>query len=334
MNEAAPARLPFRRAVVTGGAGFIGSHLVDRLLEEGLDVVAVDDLSGGKPENLASAGKSPRFRFDEADVADLAAMTRSFAGADVVFHNAACKKTVSLRDPTRDVDTNVKGALHVVLAAKACGVRKIVAASTGSVYGEAVQHPQTESHPLSPVSLYGIDKLAGESILRLLGREYGIEVAVLRYFHVYGPRQESGPFGGVVAIFSRALLAGEVPTIFGDGSQERSFTYVGDIVAANLLAAASSSANGEVYNCASGLKITVRELFDQLAVLADRPGLSPRFGDWTPGDIKHFDVGNERIRRLGQTSWTPFPEGLARTFEWFREALAAERVSAMTSAPR
>lgn len=314
-----PLRHRYRRAVVTGGAGFIGSHLVDRLLAEGLEVAVVDDLSSGCLRNLSDARSHPRFRFEHCDVRDLEALQRSFEGADIVFHNAACKKTMSLRDPVRDVDTNVKGALHVVLAARACGVKTIVAASTGSVYGEAVRFPQTETDELRPVSLYGINKLAGERILRLMGCEYGINVTLLRYFHVYGPRQEAGPGGGVVAIFCREFLRGEVPTIYGDGLQQRSFTYVTDVVEANALAAGSERAWGQTYNCASGLKITVRDLFDQLAEMTGRRGITPRFGDWTPGDIKRFDVSNAKIGKLGMRAWTQFSEGLRLTVDWFRQ---------------
>ena len=309
----------FRRALVTGGAGFIGSHLIDELLAQGLEVVCVDDFSSGYHSNLEHHAGNPRLRIAKCDIADGVALAEQFEGVDVVFHNAACKKTLSLLTPTRDVDTNVKGTLNVILLSRDHGVQKIVIASTGSVYGEAVQCPQSEDHPLQPVSLYGIDKLAGESIARLYARRDNLDISVLRYFHVYGPRQESGRHGGVIAIFCASLLHGESPTIYGDGTQQRSFTYVGDIVRANLLVALHARSKGGMYNCASGLKITVGEMYEALAAIAGRPGLKPRYGPWTEGDIKIFDVSNERIRALGMTAWTPFAEGLQRTFQWFRD---------------
>jgi UDP-glucose 4-epimerase len=319
----------FRRALVTGGGGFIGSHLVDALLDGGLEVASVDDYSSGHRANLTHRAGEPRLRVVECDVADAAALAPHFRGVDVVFHNAACKKTLSLLDPRKDVDTNVKGTLNVMLAAREHGARKVVVASTGSVYGEAVELPQTESHPLRPVSLYGIDKLAGESIALLLGRELGVDVTVLRYFHVYGPRQESGRYGGVIAIFCEQLLRGEPATIYGDGSQQRSFTYVADVVRANLLVARDPRSRGEAYNCASGLKITVAAMYAELQALAGRSDLPPRFGPWAPGDIKLFDVSSAKLQALGMGSYTPFPEGLKRTFDWFRE----RQVAAPAAAP-
>lgn len=315
MNETMKS---YRKALVTGGAGFIGSHLCDALAEAGLEVVCVDDLSAGSVSNVAHLQGRPGFRFVQADVADASAIEAAMQGVDVVFHNAACKKGLAVVDPSRDVQTNVRGTLNIMEASRKAGVRRVVHASTGSVYGEAVSFPQDEDHQLRPVSLYGIDKLAGESIVLLWGRDHGIETSVLRYFHVYGPRQSAGDYGGVIAIFAKRLLEGNAPTIFGDGSQQRSFTYVGDVVRANLLAATQADAVGRVFNCASGLRITIRELFDQLAALAGRTGVEPRFEAWAQGDIKIFDVANQRIGELGMKDWTPFDRGLDKTFAWFK----------------
>lgn len=313
----------YRRAMVTGGAGFIGSHLVDGLLNSGLEVVCVDDFSSGYRSNVTRHAEHPAFKVIRCDVADENQLRTCFDGVDIVFHNAACKKTMSMKKPTLDVDTNVKGTLNVVRMASEHAVRKVVVASTGSVYGEATEFPQTEEHPLVPVSLYGINKLAGESIARMYCRQHDLDVTVLRYFHVYGPRQESGPFGGVIAIFCAHLLRGEAPTIFGDGSQQRSFTYVDDVVRANLLAAVDPRASGEVYNCASGIKVTVGEMYRMLAEHAGHADLEPGYGPWAEGDIKIFDVGNDRIAALGMTDWTPFRRGLAATYDWFKAELDA-----------
>jgi nucleoside-diphosphate-sugar epimerase len=309
---------PYGRALVTGAAGFIGSHIVEALLDRGVEVVALDDYSSGKRENLAPFVGHPGFRAITADVTDERALASAMQGVGVVFHNAASKKNVCLKDPRRDLDVNAKGAYNVFALACERGVRKVVHASTGSVYGEGVQFPQGEDHPLAPVSYYGVSKLAGERYGGVFGRLYGLDVTVLRYFHVYGPRQEWSDYGGVVSIFIRRILNGEPPVIFGDGTQQRSFTYVEDVVRANLHVAVDERARGQVYNCASGLRITVGELARKLLRLFRREDLAPRFADWLPGDIRIFDVDNRRLRALGWGSQTGFDEGLLATAQWYR----------------
>jgi UDP-glucose 4-epimerase len=308
---------PYRKALVTGGAGFIGSHISEHLLKLGVEVISVDSYAAGKRENLNACRSYSGFTDAEVDVLDYSGLKECFEGVDIVFHNAASKKTVCLRDPRLDLDTNAKGTFNLLELARDFGVKKFIHASTGSVYGEAVYFPQDEKHPLNPNSYYGVSKLAGERYVMAFAHLYNMNVSVLRYFHVFGPRQESGDFGGVVAIFARKALSGQPLVIFGDGSQIRSFTYVDDIVNANLLIASSEETRGEIYNCASGIKVTVEELAQKILHLADRDDAQILRKDWTPGDIKVFDVDNRKLLGLG-FQFSGFDAGLVETFNWFK----------------
>lgn len=303
----------YQRALVTGGGGFIGSHIIEELLDTGIDVVSVDDFSAGKEENVALFSSNPRFTSYKSDVADYDSLRRCFDGVDLVFHEAASKKNICMKDPRRDLLVNGGGAFNILELSRDLGVKKVVHASTGSVYGEAQVTPQTESHPLNPVSYYGVSKLAGERYAKTFEHLYDLDTTIMRYFHVYGPRQESGEFGGVIAIFARQLLNGQRPTIFGDGTQERSFTYVKDVVNANLFVAATEGTKGEAYNCASGVNITVNEMCDAMRKLLGRTDLEPEYHDWTIGDIKKFDISNQKIRDLGFEFLTGFEDGLEQT---------------------
>jgi UDP-glucose 4-epimerase len=308
---------PYRRALVTGGAGFIGSHLVEHLLKLGVEVISIDNYLAGKRENLDACRGYSGFTDAKVDILDYPALKQCFEGVDIVFHNAASKKTVCLRDPRLDLDTNAKGAFNLLELSRDFGVKKFVHASTGSVYGEAAYFPQDEKHPLNPSSYYGVSKLAGERYVMAFARLYNMDVTVLRYFHVFGPRQESGDFGGVVAIFARKALSGQPLVIFGDGAQLRSFTYVDDVVNANLLVASNEGTNGEIYNCASGIKVTVGELAQKILHLAGKDDMKILHEDWTPGDIKVFDVDNRKLISLG-FQFSNFDAGLRDTFEWFK----------------
>ncbi len=309
---------PYRKALVTGGAGFIGSHLVERLLGLGLEVVSIDSYVTGKPRNLDGL-RSSRLSDVTCDVVDFAELSRHFDGVDVVFHNAASKKTVCLKDPRVDLDTNAKGTFNILELCRTRGVNKLVHASTGSVYGEGKIFPQTENHPLDPCSYYGVSKLAGEKYVSTFGTLYGMDVSILRYFHVYGPRQDASDEGGVVAIFAARALAGTPLTIHGDGTQMRSFTYVGDVVDANLLVATHPGAVRQAFNVASGIQVSVQQLADEVRRLAGAPDLRVDYDDWTTGDIKFFEVDNSKLKALGFEFQTPFVGGLARTVDWFRD---------------
>lgn len=309
MTNTRRAFLEGRKVLVTGGAGFIGSHLSDALVGLGADVIAIDDLSAGKRSNIEQLAARSNFRFVKMDLCDAGpAMDALFAGVDTVFHNAASKKNVCLVDPQRDLTVNAGGTLNLLEKAKAHGVRKFVQASTGSVYGEPRIFPTTEEHPLYPVSYYGVSKLAGERYVDVFHRLYGLDTTILRYFHVYGPRQESNEFGGVVSIFLRRIMSGQNPIVFGHGRQVRSFTWVGDLVEANLRAAMSPAATGQAYNAASGVRVTINELADgMLALLDPERRLTVEHGEPLIGDIMEFDVANAKIRdELGISFETDF----------------------------
>jgi nucleoside-diphosphate-sugar epimerase len=315
----------FQRAVVTGGAGFIGSHIVEALLPSGIDVVAVDDLSSGKRENIAPFETLPNFRFCQTDVSDEEALEEAMDGADIVFHNAASKKNVCLVDPRRDLAVNGGGAFNVFDIAHRTRIKKVIHASTGSVYGEPRIFPQTEDHPLDPVSYYGVSKLAGERYGLAYHKLYGLDVSVLRYFHVYGPRQEwHDEFGGVVSIFLRRALSGQNLIVHGDGDQQRSFTNVDDVVQANLVTAVHPDASGQAYNCASSIKVTVKELAHFILQKVGNEGVDIEHGPPLIGDIRRFDVSNDKIAALGVQFERDVWRGLVPTIDWMTNRLRME----------
>lgn len=287
----------------------------------GLEVVSVDDYVAGKHENLKDFSNNPNFREVDCDVTDYNQLKQYFDGVDIVFHEAASKKTICLKDPRRDLEINAKGTFNVLELAKDFGVKKIVHASTGSVYGEALYFPQDEKHPLNPTSYYGVSKLAGEKYAKAFEHLYDMDITILRYFHVYGPRQEYSDVGGVVSIFGRRALANQPLIIFGDGTQQRSFTYIKDVVAANILVAAKKETKGECYNCASGIRVSIKELADKILSILGKTHLQIEYQDWTPGDIKIFDVDNSKLKSLGFEFKTDFGQGLRLTLDWLKNYL-------------
>lgn len=307
-----------QRALVTGGAGFIGSHLCEKLLNLGLKTYSLDDFSAGKKENVIPFLKNKKFANIEADITDFNKMEKIFKKYrfDVVFHQAASKKTICLKDPKRDLEVNGKGTLGLLQLSLKYKVKKFVHASTGSVYGELQTKIQDEKHPLNPASYYGVSKLAGEKYVILFNKLYGLDTTVLRYFHVYGPHQEFSPYGGVVAIFIRNCLKGENPIIFGTGKQERSFTYVDDVVKANLMAAINPKTKGEIYNCASGIHVTIKQLLNDINKLFRKNNnFKIIYKDWLTGDIKEFNIDNSKIKKMGLTFVTEMKPGLIATYE-------------------
>jgi nucleoside-diphosphate-sugar epimerase len=310
------------RALVTGGAGFIGSHLVDALLARGDDVVVLDNLATGRLDNV-----DPGAAFVAGDVADPAAVSRAAAGCEIIFHQAALGSVArSVDDPLASDRANVTGTLTVLTAARAVGVRRVVLASSSSVYGGARQRPTPESAPLRPRSPYAATKLAAEHYGRVFWELHGLEVVALRYFNVFGPRQrpDSG-YAAVVPRFVAAALAGERPHVHGDGRQSRDFTYVADVVRANLCAAAAPTDGcaGRAFNVGRGEPVTLLDVLDAVAAHVGRP-LDPTFGPGRPGDVRHShaDIGAAR-RQLGYQPAVPFAEGLARTIVWHCNRQAA-----------
>ena len=304
------------RALVTGGAGFIGSHLVDALIEQGSEVVVLDNLLAGRVENVA-----PKAEFVNGDVADPDVLLEAMADCDVVFHQAALGSVLrSVAKPLDTDRTNVHGTLAVLDAAHKTGVSRLVLASSSAVYGGAKQTPTPEDAPLTPRSPYAVSKLAGEHYARVAFELHGVETVCLRYFNVFGPRQRSdSPYAAVIPLFVRALLTRRHPEVHGDGLQSRDFTYVDDAVQANLKAATApaEACAGRAFNVARGQPRTLLDLLDVLARLIDTK-VDPVRVPPRPGDIRHShaDIGNAR-RLLGYEPQVSFEAGLALILDWF-----------------
>jgi len=310
----------YSRVLVTGGGGFIGSHLVDRLLGEGFEVVVLDDFSSGRVENLKHHFGRDGFVFVRGDVRDRDVVGRVVEGVDVVFHLAALVSVpVSVEDPVLVEDVNVGGTLNVLKACVDAGVKRFVFAGSCAVYGEGCGVPRCEDDVLDPISPYGVSKLAGEFYCRVFYRVYGLETVVLRYFNVYGPRQVYGPYSGVISIFISRLLEGKPPVIFGDGSQVRDFVYVKDVVEANFLAMFSKNAVGGVFNVGSGRCTSINELAGLLIELMG-VDVEPVYSDPRPGDIRYScaDIGRAR-KVLGFEPRVDLRDGLLETIVWFKE---------------
>ncbi|KPL02364.1 MAG: Vi polysaccharide biosynthesis protein VipB/TviC [Planctomycetes bacterium SM23_65] len=304
--------------LVTGGAGFIGSHIAEELLRQGERVRIVDDLSTGKLENIR--GLKGDLEFVQGDICGEALMRRAAQGVEVIYHQAAIPSVPrSLDEPLTTNRASVDGTLRVLLAAREAGVRRVVYASSSSVYGEIDELPVTETLPTVPISPYGVAKLAGELYARVFHHCYGMETVVLRYFNVFGPRQDpKSMYAGVTPIFVRELLAGRTCTIFGDGEQTRDFTSVGNIVQANLKAASARESPGKVFNVASGIQTTVNRLYGTISGIlgVDAP---PRYDEPRPGDIRHSLADITAARELlGYEPAISLQEGLELTVDWLK----------------
>src|SRR5437763_12700907 len=304
------------RALVTGGAGFIGSNLADRLLGDGFEVRGFDNLSTGFRDNVPSNAE-----LVEGDIRDEAAVRAAVAGADVVFHQAAHRAVLqSVQNPLSTDLANTHGTLLVLKAAQDAGVRRVVAASSSSVYGGADQLPTPESAPLLPRSPYAVSKLAGEHYCRVWAELFGLETVALRYFNVYGPRQRpDSAYAAVIPLFTRALRAGGRPVVHGDGGQSRSFAFIDAVVAANLAAATASAeaCSGRAYNIGGNRRSTLLELLDELGAILGVE-VEPEHTDPRPGDIRHsFADISAADRDLGWEPKVSLAEGLRRTADWF-----------------
>lgn len=317
MTSTPSSRSPL--CLVTGGAGFIGSNLVRGLLARGFAVRVFDDLSTGRTENLA--GLENRIDFVRGDVRDAAALRDATKGAGSVFHLAAIASVqASVDDPMSTHDVNVTGTLNALLAARDAGVRRFVFTSSSAIYGDSPEMPKRETMLPAPLSGYALSKLAGEHYGNIFRQLYGLPFFSLRYFNVFGPRQNpASHYAAVVPLFVRACLEGRQPVIYGDGLQTRDFTYVEDIVSANLCCLdAPDSASGTVCNVACGERITVLDLARKIAALTNF-SLSPDFRPARPGDIRDSQADSSLARAL--LKWTPswtFDAALAQTVAWFR----------------
>ncbi len=313
-----------QRVLVTGAAGFIGSHLVDALLGLGARVRALDDLSNGKRANLAHCASN--IDFIEADIRDAGACREACAGTEVVFHQAALGSVPrSMKDPATSIAVNVSGTANVFAAARDAAVRRVVYASSSSVYGDSVRLPKREGEEGEVLSPYALSKAMNEELASNFARCYGMELIGLRYFNVYGPRQDpDGPYAAVIPRFFKAYLAGEAPVIYGDGAQSRDFTYVADAVEANLRAAqAPASACGRAYNVAGGKQTTVNELADTVRETVGG-GPAPRHEPPRAGDVLHSaaDLGLAG-RELGYRPRVELAEGLAKSLAHYRAVVGA-----------
>lgn len=303
--------------LVTGGAGFIGSHLAEALVGSGASVVVLDNLVTGRRDNVPAGAE-----LIEGDVADPVVVAKAVAGCDLVFHQAALGSVArSVQRPLDSDHSNVHGTLNVLERARAAGARRVVLASSSSVYGGAQEVPTPEAVPLVPRSPYAVTKLTGEHYARVLWELHGLETVCLRYFNVYGPRQRpDSPYAAVIPLFVDALLAGRRPNVDGDGRQSRDFTFVADAVQANLRAASApaDACAGRVYNVARGEPHSLLELLEALSAAAEVTA-EPTFGDPRPGDIRHSHADIRRARRdLGyQPQWS-LRAGLEATLAWFR----------------
>lgn len=288
-----------KKVLVTGGAGFIGAHICEALLEHNAQVYCLDNFSAGHLSNVREFLAHPNFHLVPKDVCDRdAEMELLFEGMHTVFNNAASKKNICLINPQKDLQINSGGTLNLLELSMKHGVSKFVHASTGSVYGEPKIFPTTESHPLEPVSYYGVSKLGGERYVDVFHKLYSLNTTILRYFHVYGPKQESNEFGGVVSIFLKKITEGKNPIVFGTGEQVRSFTWVKDLVDINLRVAANPDSSGKVYNAASGIRVTINELAHKMIEFMKAEGkLKVEYGPPLIGDIMEFDVSNETVTK-------------------------------------
>ena len=308
-----------RKAIVTGGAGFVGSHLVDLLVDHDWDVLVLDDLSSGKMEHLAEARQRAKIGIHITDIRapELGDVVGRF-GPEVIFHLAAQSKVrPSVDDPVHDAEINVLGTVGLLAAAAAAGTRKVVFASSGgAIYGGAAKLPVKETAAKHPESPYGISKKIVEDYFRWYQEMHGLGYTLIAPANIYGPRQDPGLEGGVVAIFSQAMLKGRRPTIFGDGTQTRDYVYVGDICDAFFRAA--DGGDGLLLNIGSGVETSVLDLYGALAT-ATGFGDKPIFEDPKPGDIARSVIDASKAKSvLGWEPWTNLEAGLARTVEWYQ----------------
>jgi nucleoside-diphosphate-sugar epimerase len=303
--------------LVTGGAGFIGSHLSEELARRGHQVRVADSLVTGKRSNLDHV---PSVELLEGDLADLDFARRVVEGVDYVLHQAALPSVPrSVKDPITSNRANVDATLNVLVAARDAGVRRLVFAGSSSAYGNTITSPKHEDLPTSPLSPYALQKVVGEQYLQMFTSLYGLETVTIRYFNVFGPRQDpSSPYSGVISLFATALLDGRAPTIYGDGEQSRDFTYVANVVDGVLRACEATGASGRIINVAAGSSISLNALFEAMRRLIGA-SVKPVYAEPRAGDVRD-SLADLRLAKdiLGYKPVVPFEEGLRLTVEWYR----------------
>ena len=308
--------------LVTGGAGFIGSHLSEELARRGHRVRVADSLVTGKRSNLDHV---PSVEFLEGDLADLDFARQAVEGVDFVLHQAALPSVPrSVKDPITSNRANVDATLNVLVASRDAGVRRLVFAGSSSAYGNTLTSPKHEDMPTSPLSPYALQKVVGEQYLHMFTSLYGLETVTIRYFNVFGPRQDpSSPYSGVISLFATALLENRAPTIYGDGEQSRDFTYVANVVDGVLRACEATGASGRVINVATGSSISLNALFEAMRRLIGA-SVKPVYAEPRAGDVRD-SLADLRLAReiLGYKPTVPFEEGLRLTVEWYRTLATA-----------
>jgi nucleoside-diphosphate-sugar epimerase len=303
--------------LVTGGAGFIGSHLTEELIRRGHDVRVADSLITGKRSNIAHLNE---VEFLEGDVADLEFARRAASGCEYVLHQAAIPSVPrSVKDPISSNRANVDGTLNMLVASRDAGVKRLVFAGSSSAYGNTPTLPKHEGMPTSPLSPYALQKVIGEQYLQMFTRLYGLETVTIRYFNVFGPRQDpSSPYSGVISVFATALLQNRPPTIFGNGEQTRDFTYVANVVDGVLRACEAPKANGQIINVATAGRISLNQLFETMKRLIGAT-VEPVYAETRAGDVSDSQADITLARELlGYEPIVSFEDGLERTVDWYR----------------
>ena len=309
--------------LVTGGAGFIGSHLCEELARRGETVRVVDNLITGKRANLAHV---PNVEFIEGDLADLAVAAHAVRGIDYVLHQAAIPSVPrSVEDPITSNRANIDASLNLLVAARDAGVKRVVYAGSSSAYGNSPTMPKVETMPTAPLSPYALQKLVAEQYCQMFTRLYGLETVTIRYFNVFGPRQDpSSPYSGVISLFIKALFEGQRPKIFGDGEHTRDFTYVANVVDGVLRAAQAKDASGEVINVATNGRVSLNQLFTTLRSLVGASGVEPIYDKPRAGDVRDSQADiSKAARLLGYKPLVTFEQGLKNTVEWYRSTIEA-----------
>jgi nucleoside-diphosphate-sugar epimerase len=312
------------RFLVTGGAGFIGSNLVDELVRRGHEVVVLDDLSAGKEANLA--GVRSKIDFRVGSITDLATVQSACHGVDFVVHLAARTSVPrSVKDPLETNRINIDGTLNVLVAARDAKVRRIVYAASSSAYGETPTLPKVETMQPQPISPYGVTKYVGELYAQVFGRVYGLGNACIRYFNVFGPRQDpTSQYSGVLSRFMLAVIQGQPPVVYGDGEQSRDFTYVENVVDETLRACETDGASGLVFNGGTGARITINQVLKLLEKITNKK-IQPRYDPLRTGDIRDSQADISLARKvLGYEPGVHVEEGLRRTWAWYKSNFSSE----------
>ena len=307
------------KVLVTGGAGFIGSNLVDELIRQGAKVTIIDDLSTGSRENLDEIAGD--FDFVQGDINNSQLVNKAIEGVEIVYHQAALPSVPrSVENPAETHRVCVDGTFNMLLASKENGVKRFIYAASSSAYGDQPTLPKVETMAPDPLSPYAVAKLTGELYCRSFNNVYGLETLALRYFNVFGPRQNpSSMYSGVISRFIDCLMSGTTPVIFGDGEQSRDFTYVANVVDANIRASQATDGIGRTLNVANGDRITLNHLLDVLKTITDNPNVTAEYRLGRTGDVKHSQADNLRaVEWLGYQELVGLEEGLRRTIDWWK----------------